>query len=370
MTEPPVWVAKANGNMAWASVDHVVEHDANIQPGNSGGALVNADGRIVGVNFAGGDSFGTGTAQFFAIASDLAQPVIERLRSGDFETLGINAQAFRDPEKNVSGVWVAAVQDGSPAANVGLKAGDIITTMRGLPVGLDGTMRDYCKIVRSSNDAEAIGVEVYRPDAKTTFSGEFRGRSLTESFSFSAPDVAGSVKNSDPKQTDDPYTYVRVQDDSRKISVDVPTAYASVDGAEFTFEGGSAPAIVASRDSAAFKTADEPNTPGVFIAAIELAKFGLPAGTAMPDGTYDQLLDTFSASVSTTCAIGDRSDFDRNGVNGRFQVYSDCGSAKTSTFVVIAAPPDSRYILVIVFVAKDAKDLFALDRAVSTFRVE
>jgi serine protease Do len=363
--------AKANGNMAWASVDHVIEHDANIQPGNSGGALVTADGRVVGVNFAGGDSFGTGTAQFFAIASDLAQPVIDRLKQGNFETLGVNAQAFRDPEKNVSGVWVAAVQDGSPAAQVGLQAGDIITTMRGLPVGLDGTMRDYCKIIRSSNDTEAIGVEVYRPDTKTTFSGEFRGRELTESFSFSAPDVAGSVKNTDPSaKVDDPYTYVRVKDDSGRISVDVPTVYSEVEGAEFPFDGGSAPAIIASPDAGQFKAADEPKTPGLFISAIELAKYGVPAGTSIPQGTYDQLLDTFSKTVSTTCSIGDRSDFDRNGVVGRFQVFGDCGSAKTSTFVVIAAPPDSRYLLVIIFVAKDENDLFALDRAVSTFRVQ
>ena len=111
-------------------------------------------------------------------------------------------------------------------------------------------------------------------------------------------------------------------------------------------------------------------TSGLFISAIELSKFGVPAGVALPEGTYDQLLDTFSKSVSSTCGVGDRRDFDRNGVTGRFQSFTDCGSAKTSTFVVIAAPPDSSYILVIVFVAKDEKDLFALDRAVSTFRVQ
>jgi serine protease Do len=316
---------------------------------------------------------GTGTAQFFAIASDLAQPVIDRLKSGNFETLGINAQAFRDPEKNVSGVWVAAVQDGSPAAKVGLRAGDIITTMRGLPVGLDGTMRDYCKIVRSSNDNEAIGVEVYRSDSKTTLGGEFRGRELEPSFSFSAPDVAGNVKAADRSTatvSDDPYTYMRVKDDSGSISVDVPTVYRDIDGAEFPFDGGSAPAIIASPDSAAFKTSDDPSTPGLFIGKVDLAKFGVPAGMVIPDGTYDTLLDTFSKTVSSTCSIGKRDPFDRNGVTGRFQVFEDCGSAKTSTFVVIAAPPDSSYILVIIFVAKDEKDLFALDRAISTFRVQ
>ena len=201
ITKGIVSKAKANGNMAWASVDHILEHDANIQPGNSGGALVTADGRVIGVNFAGGDAFGTGTAQFFAIANDLARPVIDRLRKGDFETLGVNGQAFRDQEKSISGVWVAAVQDGSPAAQVGIRAGDIITTMKGLPVGLDGTMRDYCKVVRSATDTEPIGVEIYRPDTQKTLSGEFRGRPLAESFSFAQPDVASVLAAPRPPRT-------------------------------------------------------------------------------------------------------------------------------------------------------------------------
>ena len=44
---------------AWASVDHVVEHDARIRPGNSGGSLFTSDGRVVGVNYAGEDTYTT-----------------------------------------------------------------------------------------------------------------------------------------------------------------------------------------------------------------------------------------------------------------------------------------------------------------------
>ena len=372
ITKGIVSKAKADGNMAWASIDHIIEHDANIQPGNSGGALVTSDGKVLGVNFAGGDAFGSGTAQFFAIANDLARPVIEKLKTGDFETLGVNGKAFRDEEKKVSGVWVVAVQDGSPAARVGMKPGDIITTMKGFPVGLDGTMRDYCKVLRSSTATEPIGVEVYRPDTEKTLSGEFRGSPLTESFSFAEPQTAGAVVALAPNQVadGDPYTYVRVQDDSGKVSVEVPTAYSEVDGSEFTFEGGTSPAVIATPSLTEFKDADIPTAPGVFVTSVDLTQFGVPAGTKIPAASYEEVLDTLSKTVSSSCTIGDRNDFDRNGVLGRFQTYTDCGPAKTATFVVVAAPPDSSYLLLILFVAKDKEDLFALDRAVSTFQVQ
>src|SRR5215218_2772440 len=66
--------AEAGGDLTGtSSIDHTVEHDANIQPGNSGGPLVDAEGKVVAVNYAGG-AMATTTEQFFAIASDLAQP--------------------------------------------------------------------------------------------------------------------------------------------------------------------------------------------------------------------------------------------------------------------------------------------------------
>jgi serine protease Do len=296
--------------------------------------------------------------------------VIDKLKTGDFETLGVNGQAFRDEEKKVSGIWVVAVQDGSPAAQVGMKPGDIITTMKGFPVGLDGKMRDYCKVLRSSTTTEPIGVEVYRPDTQKTLSGEFRGRELTESFSFAEPETASAVADPGQGTDGDPYTYVRVQDDSGRVSVEVPTAYSEVDGAEFSFDGGTSPAVIATTSLSEFKDADIPTAPGVFVTSVDLAQFGVPAGTKIPAGSYEQVLDTLSKTVSTSCTIGDRNDFDRNGVLGRFQTFTDCGPAKTATFVVVAAPPDSSYLLLILFVAKDKEDLFALDRAGSTFRVQ
>jgi serine protease Do len=71
--------AQAGGDLTGtSSIDHTVEHDAVIRPGNSGGPLVGADGTVVAVNYAGGGN--QNTEQFFSIASDLAEPVVDQLQ--------------------------------------------------------------------------------------------------------------------------------------------------------------------------------------------------------------------------------------------------------------------------------------------------
>ncbi|MET0325234.1 MAG: trypsin-like peptidase domain-containing protein, partial [Ilumatobacteraceae bacterium] len=131
LTRGIVAKAEAGGDLTGtSSIDHTIEHDANIQPGNSGGPLVDASGKVVAVNYAGGAS-ATTTAQFYGIASDLAQPVIEKLQSGDFESLGINGWAVYDDTLGISGIWVAGVTPGSPAAQAEIMPGDIVTSMNG-----------------------------------------------------------------------------------------------------------------------------------------------------------------------------------------------------------------------------------------------
>ncbi len=156
--------AEAGGDLTGtSSIDHTVEHDANIQPGNSGGPLVGADGRVVAVNYAGGAS-ATTTAQFYGIAADLARPVIDELRTGDFESLGINGWAVYDEAFGIAGIWVAGVAPGSPAAQAEIVPGDIVTSMNGLPVGTDGTFKDYCDVIRTAGEGAPISVEVLRFD--------------------------------------------------------------------------------------------------------------------------------------------------------------------------------------------------------------
>ena len=213
--------AEAGGDLTGTcSIDHTVEHDANIQPGNSGGPLVGADGKVVAVNYAGGASVTT-TAQFYGIASDLAQPVIDQLRDGDFESLGINGWAVYDETLGIAGIWVAGVAPGSPAAEAELMPGDIVTSMNGLPVGTDGTFKDYCDVIRTAGEGAPIAVEVLRFDTSEVLKGEINGDQPIE-LAFSFAEEVGDEVGEDSDAAAAAYTYESVTDDLGRIYVDVP----------------------------------------------------------------------------------------------------------------------------------------------------
>jgi S1-C subfamily serine protease len=111
----------------------LIQTDAAINPGNSGGPLVDAGGRVVGINTAvagrGGQNIG------FAIPIDGARPVIERLRSGAparaAAFLGITTS---DTEDGSRGAQVVEIAAGGPAAQAGMRAGDRIVEIAGVPV--------------------------------------------------------------------------------------------------------------------------------------------------------------------------------------------------------------------------------------------
>ena len=150
---------RTRGETNWASVDSVIEHDATINPGNSGGPLVTMEGKVVGVNYAGRNE----TSQFFAISRDEALKVINQLRAGqDINSIGVNGTAVRNQEQSISGIWVASVKSGSPASDVGIKGGDIITKLEGLVLATDGTMADYCDVLRTHHPEDVLSIEVLR----------------------------------------------------------------------------------------------------------------------------------------------------------------------------------------------------------------
>jgi S1-C subfamily serine protease len=146
----------ADGESSWASVDSVIEHTADILPGNSGGPLVSEDGLVVGVNYAG-DSEG----QAFAIGREEAGKVLPTLQNGqDVTSIGINGSALVTDEG--SGIWVYSIASGSPADLVGVRGGDIVSEIEGLIPATDGTMSDYCDVLRSQDPGAAIQIEVWR----------------------------------------------------------------------------------------------------------------------------------------------------------------------------------------------------------------
>lgn len=126
----------------------LLQTDAAINSGNSGGPLINMAGQIIGINTAvvrgGGDGFSAGAEGLgFAIPSNVAQTVVQRLiESGDARPsfLGIQYQELNPQLANeqqltiIQGALLQEVVSGSPAAQAGLQTGDVITAINGQPI--------------------------------------------------------------------------------------------------------------------------------------------------------------------------------------------------------------------------------------------
>jgi serine protease Do len=139
-------IVSAKGRVIGAGpYDNFIQTDASINPGNSGGPLINALGEVVGVNSAifsqGGGNIGIG----FAIPIDLAKKIADQLRKNGRVVrgwLGIRAQdvspqlasSLNLTRPAVEMAVVTEVAENSPAAEAGVKAGDVILEFNGKPV--------------------------------------------------------------------------------------------------------------------------------------------------------------------------------------------------------------------------------------------
>jgi serine protease Do len=344
--------AEASGDTSWASIDATIEHDANIQPGNSGGPLVDADGQVIGVNYAVSPAISV--AQFFAIRSELAQDVVAELEDGDVESLGINGTAIFDEAAGLSGIWVSGVAAGSPAADVGMMPGDIVTSLNGLPMASDGTMADYCDAIRTAGD-RPMQIEVLRYDTSEVLRGEIGGDvPLEVSFSF-ADEIEDDVEVDEGDDT--VYTgYQTLIDDTGTITVDVPAEWTDVDTAPITLDDGTEiPQISAATSIQGYNESWE--VPGMF--------FGLATGAQDPVATIADF-----APGEGECATDDGlAPYDDGTFVGQFQIWSDCGGLPTTYVVVAASPADGSVTAVVAVQLTSEADLDALDQIFATFNL-
>lgn len=147
----------------------LLQTDAAINQGNSGGPLVNVNGQVIGVNtlvvrgdFADAEGLG------FAIPSNIARSVVRNLiESGDARHpfLGIQYQALNPQLADQLGLSVTegalldAVLDGTPASQAGLRPGDVIVTLDGIPVN---DRNSLVSLLLEHVAGETIDLEVIR----------------------------------------------------------------------------------------------------------------------------------------------------------------------------------------------------------------
>jgi putative serine protease PepD len=148
---------------------NVMQTDAAINHGNSGGALVNASGELIGVNVAiasaSQDSGSIGVG--FAIPSNYAQRVAKELiadgkASHGYLGVSVTAQAAENSSQNTQfsvGAAVSDVVSGSPAADAGIRKGDVITAVENRPIE---DSQSLTAAIREHTSGSKVAVTVLR----------------------------------------------------------------------------------------------------------------------------------------------------------------------------------------------------------------
>ena len=170
--------------------ERVIQTTTPINPGNSGGPLVDSEDRVVGINsavFMGAQNIG------FAIPINTVKSIVSQLRTDGRVIrpwLGIKGKFVTDEVRNlialplVSGLLIIDVEDGSPAATMGLRAGQLDVTIEGEPWVLGGdilvavngqdvkTSEQYAKVIQQLKANQSIELRVVRD-------GEYQTRTVT-----------------------------------------------------------------------------------------------------------------------------------------------------------------------------------------------
>ena len=148
-------------------IDDVLQTDAPINPGNSGGPLIDATGKVIGINsqIATGGSGSNGSVGIgFAVPIDTAKTIIPDLKQSgrvDRGYLGVDAltvdKTLKDVVPVAHGALVQKVAPGGPAEKAGIRAGDLAATLDNHPIQLGGDIitKVAGKDIRSDNDLEA-----------------------------------------------------------------------------------------------------------------------------------------------------------------------------------------------------------------------
>ena len=110
------------------SIDSFIQTDAAVNPGNSGGALVNTRGELIGINTAISSRTGSFIGYSFAVPSNITKKVIDDLLEfGNIQEAVLGIRFSPQENDEILGVRIAEVEQGQGAASAGLKKDDIIT---------------------------------------------------------------------------------------------------------------------------------------------------------------------------------------------------------------------------------------------------
>jgi serine protease Do len=157
------------------SIESFIQTDAAVNPGNSGGALVTTDGKLVGINTAIASNTGQYAGYAFAVPSNLMRKIIDDLlKYGEVQRgfLGVSIQdvnsdlADKEGLKEVRGIFVAKVNPNSAAEDAGMKDKDVIIKIGDVAVNSSSELQEQ---IGKRNPGDKVKVLVVRDGKEKEF---------------------------------------------------------------------------------------------------------------------------------------------------------------------------------------------------------
>ena len=148
--------AKGRANIGIVDYENFIQTDAAINPGNSGGALVNLQGKLVGINTAILSRSGGAQGIGFAVPATMVRPILEQIREHGRVRRGWLGVAIQDltPDlastldlSGVEGVLISDIMSDGPAAKAGLEAGDVVMKVNGKPTLTSAQLRNLVALL-------------------------------------------------------------------------------------------------------------------------------------------------------------------------------------------------------------------------------
>lgn len=161
-------------------IESFIQTDAAVNPGNSGGALVNVRGELIGINTVIKSPTGSFTGYSFAVPSSIVQKVVIDLKEYGIVQRALLGVSYRpvdqdneEDEGKDKGLEIMEVQANSAAAEAGLKKGDIIIEVDGRPMTATSSLSEYIGTKRPN---EKVTISVKRDGKLKQFDVTLRNR--------------------------------------------------------------------------------------------------------------------------------------------------------------------------------------------------
>lgn len=170
------------GSPDGSAIESFIQTDAAVNRGNSGGALVNTQGELVGVNAAIASGTGYYAGYSFAIPANIVRKVVADLKEFGTVQRGFMGVSIRELDSklaaeqgisDIRGVYVAEVTENGSARDAGIRSGDIIMNIEGVAVN---STSELLEIVGQHRPGDKVNVAVKRNNKDLSFNVTLRNR--------------------------------------------------------------------------------------------------------------------------------------------------------------------------------------------------